>query len=711
MFYYRFLAVFLCALLSWTIMGPVSAIAANHPNVIFMMADDMGMGDTSAYQDFTGISDRDQIHTPNMDRLAKMGVRFIDAHTPSSRCSPTRYALLTGRYPWRNRLKHWVLFGVQGDPMIEVDRPTLGTLLQDQGYRTGLVGKWHVGLRYRQASGLPAAGWEDADLSQPMADTPLDHGFDYCRFTSRSHATSGASPGGRKKPTDPNQDGGPGHIHGRTVVSATGHGKTLFSEGPHAYILSKLGSRHSDHAIDFLNQHRQGERFAQQPFFLYYPSNSNHSPYTPDDQIGGVPVAGAARSVAGEAMGVRYDYIYENDVALGRMLDFLEANEDPRNPGHKLIDNTIVVFTSDNGAEIDDGIASGPFRSHKGSAYEGGHRVPFVVAWKAGGVGDGNAETAGQSNGSLIGLHDMYATLAEVVGTGLSELRRGEKGAEDSVSVLAAWRGEHLAPRPMFYHDHKQAKDHAAAVFRMDDPLVDNQVVTGKWKLFFDASLLRAGVAKPVELYDLASDSQEETNRIQESQLGPLVQELTHLALLHRNGCGHRYSDIVTSTRHVIDWKQDADVRKQFQDAPAPVTLQRGDLQIQISAEPGEADAPLPVFQVNARGLGVRGGKFDQVDSGESIIIRCDQDVMIESVGVVAGNGACGGYYTVGDHAPLAIYCVDADIDSNDQSGILSDIGVLRAGESLRLSTSPHWGVETPGQWRIESLVVRELLP
>ena len=153
------------------------------PNIIVMMADDMGMGDTSAYQDFTGNSDKDQIHTPSMERLARMGVRFTDAHTPSSRCSPTRYGLLTGRYPWRNRLKHWVLFGSQGDPMIEADRPTLATMLRDNGYSTAMVGKWHVGLRYRRSDGKPAAGWEDADLTQPLFDGPLDHGFDDCQFT------------------------------------------------------------------------------------------------------------------------------------------------------------------------------------------------------------------------------------------------------------------------------------------------------------------------------------------------------------------------------------------------------------------------------------------------------------------------------------------------------------------------------------------------
>ena len=269
--------------------GKASASSSPRPNVIVMMADAMGLGDTSAYQDFTGNSDADQLHTPSMERLANSGIRFTDAHTPSSRCTLTRYSLMTGRYSWRNRLKHFVLFGVQGDPMIERDRPTLATLFQSQGYSTGIVGKWHIGLRYRQADGRPAAAWEDADLTQPLFDGPIDHGFEFVRVTSRSHGTSGPDAGAttarKRQRNSPQQSIGPGHIHGRQVVSATGRGKELFSEGANAYVLSKLGSRHSDHAMQFLV-----DREFTKPFFLYYACNSNHSPYTPDVGVGGKPV-------------------------------------------------------------------------------------------------------------------------------------------------------------------------------------------------------------------------------------------------------------------------------------------------------------------------------------------------------------------------------------------------------------------------------------
>lgn len=145
----------------------------------------------------------------------------------------------------------------------------------------------------------------------------------------------------------------------------------------------------------------------------------------------------------------RGDYIYENDVALGRMLQWLKTEEDPRNPGHKLVDNTIVIFTSDNGAEIKDKHATGPFRSNKGSCYEGGHRVPFLVSWPAGGVGDGNSQTPGRSSDQLLCLTDMYATFAEILDVRLPDPATGHKGGEDSYSLLTAMQTNTTVDRPL----------------------------------------------------------------------------------------------------------------------------------------------------------------------------------------------------------------------------------------------------------------------
>jgi arylsulfatase A len=695
----------LCALYCFVVTFSACGEAPlSRPNIVLMMADDMGMGDSSAYQDFTGNADDVQLSTPQMERLARMGVRFTDAHTPASRCTPTRYGLLTGRYPWRSRMKWWVLFGAQGDPLIEPDRPTLATMLKGAGYRTAMFGKWHVGLRYRQSDGSPAAGWEDADLTRPLHTSPLDFGFDVARFTSRSHGTSGPDAGSphrnAAKRNGPQQTIGPGHIHGRLAVGAIG-ARELVAEGPDAYVLTQLGGRHSDNAIGFLSDHVRDA--ADKPFFLYYPVNSNHTPYTPDEAIGGRPVAGAARTKSGAAMDARHDFIYENDVALGRLLDWLESTDDPRNEGRKLIENTLVVFTSDNGAEKNSKLATGPFRSHKGSCYEGGHRVPFLVSWPAGGV------KGGQSNESPMGLQDLYATFSEIVRRPLPSPRRGEKGAEDSHSVLKAFRGGLIGSRPpMFFNDHKEAKaDPAASAMRLDSPEVNGVRFEGKWKIFFDASLLREGVAKPYELYDLATDQGEETNLIDREQLKPLVRFLTGQATLHRNAGGHRLVGELAGSPIRFDWQtQDGDetnlAARFMEKVDQPVAVQSGGVTMTLgaSAEVGS------VFSVNARGLGISGGNFKQVDSGEALEIRFDRDVVVESVAIVAGNGICGGFYTVGGKAPLAIYCVDADNDAKEQQGVISDVGVLRKGEVLRLDSGRHYGVEPAGQWRLGAITI-----
>jgi arylsulfatase A-like enzyme len=557
-----------------------------------------------------------------------------------------------------------------------------------------------------------------------MFDTPLDHGFDYCRFTSRSHGTSGPSAGNKRKPNGPAQSVGPGHIHGREIVGATGRGKELVEDGPDAYVLSELGGRHLRHAMEFLSGHLENEETSAKPFFLYYPSNSNHGPYTPDSVINGDSVAGAAKSVDGQSMNVRSDFIYENDVVLGQLIDFLQHTDDPRNAGHKLIANTIVVFTSDNGAENKAKTATGPFRSNKGSVYEGGHRVPFIVSWPAGGVGDGDASTRGRSDDGLIGLQDMYATFADLLGDELPNVRAGEKGAEDSASVLPAWRGDRIESRAMFFNDHNEAKDHAAVALRMDDPLINGRTKSGKWKLFFDAQLVRMGIPTPVELFDLATDPKESSNLLEAEELKPLVHHLTQVALDHRTAGGHRLEPVASRKRYMLDWRSTSlqndvnltrvDMSGQFTAVDsAGVTIDLGaagasDLQVTIAAVKGDG-AAAGDFNVNPRGLGVDGGEVGQVDSSEAIVIHFDQDVIVESAGIVAGNGTCGGFYRVGDGAPLAIYCVDGDIDAQDQSGNLSDIGVVKAGQRLRLDSSPHFGVEAAGRWRLGTITFRRL--
>lgn len=498
-----------------------NAFAASSPNIILMMADDMGIGDTSAYQDWTGNKKPQQVHTPAMETLARRGIRFTDAHSPSSRCTATRQALLTGRYTWRTRLKYQVISAPQGPPLIEPGRPTLGTLLQDQGYRTAMTGKWHCGITYRDANGQPAPTYELSDFRQGIADGPINHGFDFFHGISRSHGTSKFQ----------------GWLDGDRVTGATGP----LTVDKKQYPFDQVGVVNYQKAIGFLKDHLSGAH-QNKPFFIYYASASNHAPHTPAPDINGVPVKGASHPG-----GNRSDFIYENDVVLDQLNKFLRDTDDPRRPGHKLIDNTLVIFTSDNGAEIPDKTATGPVRSHKGSVYEGGHRVPFIAAWPLGNIGDGNPNSPGLSSDWPIGLTDLFATFAQITGAAMPH-----DGAEDSHGVLDALRNKAPASRPpLIHHDHKEAHpakkapEFACLALRLDNPTVAGRNYPGKWKLFIDHNLLLHGHAAPTELFNLANDLTEQSNLINDPTTALLVKHMTHrLQQIHdRGGVRRVYKD------------------------------------------------------------------------------------------------------------------------------------------------------------------------
>jgi hypothetical protein len=289
----------------------------------------------------------------------------------------------------------------------------------------------------------------------------------------------------------PNQSIGPGHIHNRKIIGATENGKKLVERGKNAYDLRDLGNRHSNHAIEFLSQHIRDKESSFNPFFLYYPSNSNHGPYTPANEVGGEKVRGSGKMMSGGPASTRLDYIYENDVALGRLIDYLEQTKDPRRPSKKLIENTIIIFTSDNGAEVKTKTATGPIRSNKGSCYEGGHRVPFIVAWPNGKVGNG------KTSSQLIGLQDLYATFSEDFKSTSPRLKKRRKRSGGQLLNFICMERKIIPNRPMFYNDHKESKDGAACAMRLDNPKVDGKTIKGQWKIFFDASLLRKAKANP----------------------------------------------------------------------------------------------------------------------------------------------------------------------------------------------------------------------
>jgi arylsulfatase A-like enzyme len=291
-------------------------------------------------------------------------------------------------------------------------------------------------------------------------------------------------------------------------------------------------------ARQFLTEHMAGKESRQQPFFLYYACHSNHTRHTTCKQLAGIPVAGQGRPA-----GRRSDFIYENDVVLGQLLKFLETEQDPRRPGSMLMENTLVIFTSDNGAENTSKTATGPVRSNKGSVYEGGHRIPLIVAWQQGGVGDADSSTPGRTSRFPVGLVDLFASFAELV-----DVAAGKTGGEDSHSILPVLRGEEPAGRPpLVHHDHKQggdggARDPRAAwlAIRVDNPVVDEVTIPGQWKLLVDDGLLREGKVQPRELYELKSDLAEITNRIQEPALAPLVKQLSEqIKQIHDDGRIH----------------------------------------------------------------------------------------------------------------------------------------------------------------------------
>ncbi len=515
------------------------------PNIVVFLADDMGIGDTSAYQDWAGIADGAQIHTPAMERLADLGVRFTDAHA-QNRCTPSRYALLTGRYAWRAGLLQGVLMGAQKDPLIDRGRPTLPAFLKGRGYSTGMVGKWHLGLAYRREDGTEATGWNDSDLRLPMRDGPLDHGFDFFDGFSRSHHTSG--PDGTTNNTA-DQSTGPGWIRWRRVEGATGIGKQLTG----TYLFDRIGQRLHDSATGFVADHLASPVGGTRPFFLWYASHANHTPYTPDPSINGVPVAGASRWKNGEATGsARHDFIHLNDVLLAELMAYLEDTDDPRNPGSKLIDNTLLIFTSDNGAEINDPNATGNLRAFKARIYEGGHRVPFLAWWKGGGIGDSTEDGSGGSTDALLGLQDLYPTFAEMLGSPLPAPESPGDPAVDGFSRWAALRGLPGPPRPPLVTNEQAGQTWLSLQYNGTVPV--DPAMTGNWKVIFAPELLqgtaeKSGVANPLQLYELESD-RGETHNLADS---PAHQEL--LAWLSRwaerivNGDGTRRSPPETSLR------------------------------------------------------------------------------------------------------------------------------------------------------------------
>ncbi len=433
---------------------PLAAQApqAQRPNIVYILADDMGWGDLGCY------NSRSAVPTPNMDRLAAQGMQFTDMHSPSAVCTPTRYGILTGRYCWRSSLKKGVLWGYSPN-LIEEGRLTVPALLRSQGYSTAGVGKWHLGL----------GSMDPVDYSKRWKPSPIDHGFDSYYgipasldmdpyvYIENDHAVA--------PPTS--------HTDGQTLPRGVFWRAGGMSPD---FDFNKVLPHLTEKAIGVI-------RKQSKPFFLYFPLTAPHTPWLPTAGYQGKSKAGTYG-----------DFVTQVDDSVGAVMKALEEA--------KLADNTLLIVTSDNGADwkIEDKAkfahrANADWRGEKADIWDAGHRVPFLARWPG-------RIAKGAVNNELGCLTDLMATLASVTGAKLPA-----NAGEDSFDLLPAMLGQ----------PHKPARD----------AIVHHSVLGmfgirhGEWKLAL--GLGSGGFSPPAteepvpngpigQLYNLARDPGEKDN-------------------------------------------------------------------------------------------------------------------------------------------------------------------------------------------------------
>ena len=415
------LSVFLSlSLLSLLAVGSLSA--GERPNIILILADDMGVGEMS----HTG----GLVPTPALDRMAEEGMSFTDAHTSSSVCTPTRYGILTGRYNWRSRLKRGVLSNVDSAALMDPNRLNLASFLKQSGYDTALFGKWHLGVDWvtvpepEEKQGAKTFGSWKVDYTQPFRNGPIDLGFDEAFFILSSlDMPPYLYLRGDKAVEVPTVDRGFPHNE-YNDFQRIGAASETFDP--------------SECLADFAGASRQfiKERAATDegnPFFIYLPLNSPHTPCVP-----GKAFKGKFPQYSWYA-----DFVAETDWVVGEVLEQLEESG--------VDDNTLVIFTADNGfapyVEIPKMFAdgykpSGDFRGVKATLFEGGHRVPFLVRWPA-------EVEAGTKSDAMICTTDFLATFADILG---DKGKLPDNAAEDSLSFLPAMKQQGETRDSVIHH-------------------------------------------------------------------------------------------------------------------------------------------------------------------------------------------------------------------------------------------------------------------
>ena len=381
------------------------------PNIVYILADDLGYGDPGCY------NKESKIPTPNLDRLASEGTRFTDAHAPTSVCTPTRYAILTGRYSWRSRLQKGVL-APWDPPLIAADRLTVASLLREQGYTTACIGKWHLGFSWPTADGQPPSSranrLSNVDFTKPVANGPITRGFDYYFGVDLPNYPALLLRGERSRtvgiPRPSNADAG---VAERLQSPASA---PMLPRWKLVNILPELTTR----AVQWIEDTAKTGK----PFFLYFTLTSPHYPVVPAPEFKG-------KSKAGEYG----DYVFQTDWTVGQVVAALQRAG--------VAENTLVIFTSDNGPEVVEikpgayqriqefhHYSMGPLRGVKRDAWEGGHRVPFIARWP------GRIKAGAVSDETMCHV-DFMATAAAIVGAKLPD-----NAAEDSINVLPVLLGE-----------------------------------------------------------------------------------------------------------------------------------------------------------------------------------------------------------------------------------------------------------------------------
>ncbi len=489
-----FLAAGLLAGTSAIALSPAAFAASSRkrsPNIIVIYADDLGYGDIGCY----GAT---RVKTPNIDRLAAQGMRMTNGHAPSATCTPSRYALLTGEYAWRQD-------GVRilpGDApaLIQPDTTTLPSILRQAGYATGVVGKWHLGL-----------GNGQIDWNGPITPGPLEIGFDYGYFIPATidrvptvyvegHRVVGLDaadpmrvdyrnkvgnePTGRDNPDKLRMKFDDGHDG--TIVNGVSRIGWMAGGQAARWDDETMADHLTGKAVQFIEQHRE------RPFFLYFATNEVHVPRLP-----------APRFRGATDMGPRGDSIVELDWCVGEVMAAIDRLG--------LADDTMIIFSSDNGPVLDDGYVdgaveqagdhrpSGPFRSGKYSIYDGGLMVPMIIRWPAG-------IKAGQTSDALVDHVDLLASLAALAGQSLPS-----SAALDSFNVLPALLGKSATGRRFVIEDTSTSVSEKSSLAKTSSPSVLALVMDG-WKLIAphgEATTFHGneiGTAPAHQLFHLATD-------------------------------------------------------------------------------------------------------------------------------------------------------------------------------------------------------------